>query len=49
MVIKVLSDLFSVCKVENATQIDLSKDFCFTAKMVFTVISPLTIVRYRRS
>ena len=32
MEIKALSDLFSVCKVEDATQIDLSKDFCFTAK-----------------
>ena len=32
MEIKALSDLFSVCKVEDATQIDLSKDFCFIAK-----------------
>ena len=32
MEIKALADLFSVCKVEDATQIDLSKDFCFTAK-----------------
>ena len=32
MEIKALSDLFSVCKVEDATQIDLSKNFCFTAK-----------------
>ena len=32
MEIKALTDLFSVCKVEDATQIDLSKDFCFIAK-----------------
>ena len=32
MEIKALTDLFSVCKVEGATQIDLSKDFCFIAK-----------------
>ena len=32
MEIKALSDLFSVCKVEYVKQIDLSKDFCFTAK-----------------
>lgn len=32
MEIKALTDLFSVCKVEDATQIDLSKDFCFAAK-----------------
>lgn len=32
MEIKELTDLFSVCKVEDATQIDLSKDFCFIAK-----------------
>ena len=32
MEIKALTDLFSVCKVEDATQIDLSKDFCFIAR-----------------
>ena len=32
MEIKALADLFSVCKVEAVTQIDLSKDFCFAAK-----------------
>ena len=32
MEIKALTDLFSVCKVEAVTQIDLSKDFCFVAK-----------------
>ena len=32
MEIKALTDLFSVCKVEDATKIDLSKDFCFIAK-----------------
>ena len=32
MEIKALADLFSVCKVEAVTQIDLSKDFCFVAK-----------------
>lgn len=32
MEIKALTDLFSVCKVDDATQIDLSKDFCFIAK-----------------
>ena len=32
MEIKALTDLFSVCKMEDATQIDLSKDFCFIAK-----------------
>ena len=32
MEIKALSDLLSVCKVEDATQIDLSRNFCFTAK-----------------
>ena len=32
MEIKALTDLFSVCKVEDATQIDLSKNFCFIAK-----------------
>ena len=32
MEIKALADLFSVCKVEAVTQIDLSRDFCFMAK-----------------
>ena len=32
MEIKALADLFSVCKVEAVTQIDLSRDFCFAAK-----------------
>ena len=32
MEIKALADLFSVCKVEAVTQIDLSRDFCFVAK-----------------
>ena len=32
MEIKALADLFSVCKVEAVTQIDLSKDFCFASK-----------------
>ena len=32
MEIKALADLFSVCKVEAVTQIDLNKDFCFMAK-----------------
>lgn len=32
MEIKALRDLFSVCKVEDTSQIELSKDFCFAAK-----------------
>ena len=32
MEIKALSDLFSVCKVEDVAQLDLNKNFCFAAK-----------------
>lgn len=32
MEIKALAELFSVCKVEDAKQIDLNKNFCFAAK-----------------
>ena len=29
MEIKALADLFSICKVEDAAQVDLNKDFCY--------------------
>ena len=29
MEIKALSELFSVCKVVDAAQVDLNKDFCY--------------------
>ena len=32
MEIKALAELFSVCKVADAAEIDLNKDFCFAAK-----------------
>ena len=32
MEIKALAELFSVCKVADAAQIDLNKNFCFAAK-----------------
>ena len=32
MEIKALAELFSVCKVEDAAQVDLNKNFCFAAK-----------------
>ena len=32
MEIKALAEMFSVCKVEDAAQIDLQKEFCFAAK-----------------
>ena len=32
MEIKALAELFSVCKVVDATQVDLNKNFCFAAK-----------------
>ena len=29
MEIKALADLFSICKVKDAAQVDLNKDFCY--------------------